>query len=70
MAIDAVLPTLSSPVQSNSVSTDQPKLAESAGVKTQTENAVGPAEESEGAAENELSQGNKEGRGQLVDVKV
>jgi hypothetical protein len=72
MAIDAVFPTLSTPVQQNSisVSTDQPKLAESAGVKTQTENAVAPDEGSEGASGNELSQGNKDGRGQLVDIKV
>jgi len=72
MAIDAVYPTLSTPVQPNTVSVqpEQPKLADSTGVKTQTENAVAPAEESEGASENELNQGNKEGRGQLVDIKV
>jgi hypothetical protein len=72
MAIDAVSPTLSTPVQPNSiaVSGDQPKLADSAAVKTQTENAVAPTEASEGAPDNELNEGNKEGRGQLVDVKV
>jgi len=72
MAIDAVLPTLWTPVQPNSVavSGDQPKLADTAGVKAQTENAVAPTEASEGAADNELNEGNKEGRGQLVDIKV
>ncbi len=72
MAIDAVSPTLSTPVQPNSVavSGDQAKLADSAGVKTQTANAVASTETSEGAADNELSEGNKEGRGQLVDIKV
>jgi len=72
MAIDAVFPALSTPVQPNSVTvqSDQPKLAESASVKPQTETAIGPGEETEGAADNELSEGNKQGRGQLVDIKI
>ena len=72
MALDAVFPTPSQPIQPHSagVSADQPKLAGSGGVKTQTETAVTPTEESESVPDNELSEGNKEGRGRLVDIKV
>jgi len=72
MAIDAVLPTLSTAIQPKSVgfAGDQPKLSAGTNEKTQTENAVAPAGESEGASENGLSSENKEGRGQLVDIKV
>jgi hypothetical protein len=72
MAIDAVFPTLSTPVQPNSlnVSPEQARLSESSGQPTQIERAVTQAAESEGASEDSLSSGNKEGRGQLVDIKV
>jgi hypothetical protein len=72
MAINAVFPTLSSPVQPNAgnVLSEQSKLAPEPGEKTQTQNAVAPAENAEGDFDNGLSAGNKDGRGQLVDVKI
>ena len=73
MAIDATLPTLSSPVQPASTGLQAPQIKpgdESQGETTQTQQAVGPTEESESAFDNSLSAGNKEGRGQLVDLTV
>lgn len=72
MAIDATFPTLSSSVQPKTTGfpAQQPKVSEESGATTQTQNAVTPAGESEGAFDNSLSGGNKDGRGQLVDLKV
>ena len=72
MAFDAVFPTLSTPVQPNSlnVSPEQARLSERAAQPTQIEGAVTQAEESDGASENGLPSGNTEGRGRLIDIKV
>lgn len=72
MAINAVFPTLSSPVQPNAgnVLPEQSKLSQETGEKTQIQNAVAPADDADGDFDNGLSAGNKGGRGQLVDVKV
>jgi hypothetical protein len=72
MAIDATFPTLSSSVQPKAAGfpVQQPKVNEDLGEKTQTQNAVAPTGDSEGASENGSSVGNKEGRGQLVDLKI
>lgn len=72
MAVNAVFPTLSSTIQPNptGVQADQAKNAAQTGEKTQTQNAVDPAGDAEGNFDNGLTAGNKEGRGQLVDVKV
>jgi hypothetical protein len=72
MAINGVFPTLSSPVQPNAgnVLSEQSKLTPEPGEKTQTQNAVAPTEKGGGEFDNGLSAGNKDGRGQFVDVKV
>lgn len=72
MAIDAVFPTLSSAVQPGSagLQTDQAKPSDGTGEKTQTQNAVNPTASAEDASDNGLSAGNKENRGQFVDLKV
>lgn len=72
MAIDATLPSLSSPIQPAlaGLQAPQAKPAEAQGQGTQTQQAVAPTEEGDAAFDNSLSAGNKEGRGQLVDVKI
>jgi len=72
MAIDAALPTLSSSVQPKPAGSQalQPKSAEEQGEAAQTQNAIEPTEKGDSAFDNGLSGGNKEGRGQLVDLKV
>lgn len=73
MAIDATLPTLSSPVQPASTGLQAPQAKpgeESQGETAQTQQAVESAEEGDSAFDNSLSAGNKEGRGQIVDLTV
>ena len=72
MAIDATLPSLSSPIKPALAGQQAPqtKPAEAQGQATQTQQAVAPTEESGTASNNNLSAGNKEGRGQLVDLKI
>jgi hypothetical protein len=72
MAIDATLPTLSSPVQpaAGGAQTAQSRPLEAQGETAQTQQAVAPAEESGSASDSDPNTGNREGRGQLVDVTV
>jgi len=72
MAINAVLPTASSAIQPKSAGfpAEQSKLSEGLGEKTQIQNSVSPTDEAEGNFDNGNSAGNKEGRGQLVDLKI
>lgn len=72
MAIDATLPTLSSPVQpaSGGLQATQSRPVETQGEAAQTQQAVAPAEEGGSAGDSGLNTGNREGRGQLVDLSV
>jgi hypothetical protein len=72
MAIDATLPTLSSPIQpaAGGAQPAQSKPLEVQGETAQTQQAVAPAEESDSTNDSGLNTGNKEGRGQLVDLTV
>lgn len=72
MAINAVFPTPSSPVQPSAGSAlpEAGKLSQETGEKTQVQNAVAPTDDSEGNFDSGLSSGNKDGRGQFVDVKI
>ena len=72
MQINNLSPVLSSAtdIGSAGLQADQGKSTQGAGTPTQIEDAVKPAEESEGISSDDTLAANRQGRGRLVDVKI
>jgi hypothetical protein len=73
MQINGSLPPVlssGSDIGSAGLEAEQRKAAPVAGEQPQTENAVKPSEEGEGASGENTADANRQGRGRLVDVRI